>query len=408
MTRAKRTSPGRRGSLAAVCAAGIALAAVGLWPGQGGAPAKAQGSGAQGSQQGRPGAAAESCRPRPGQIGVSRVVEIDTTRGPRFGLQQYPEHDFLRDGEVVLTFDDGPQRRYTRMVLEALAAHCTQATFYMVGQMALGDPEVVREVGRAGHTVGVHTWSHKNLRGAGSPNATREIELGISAVQKALGQPVAPFFRFPYLADSQAMQSHLASRDFGIFSIDVDSRDFRTKDPRTMQRTVLDMLEKKRKGILLFHDIQFSTATGIRGLLDELAKRGFKVVHTVPKTPALSQPSYDAMAEAEHVRRHRVAAAQPMATRAVVWPMTPPGVPIEQYQPQSVTSATSTRAAIRPATARPFAPPPAAGPVPPQPVVPVAAPLPAPQPPAQAPPSERPALRGSAEDEDWRRRVFQQ
>ncbi len=397
MSTAKRTPPGRRRSLAAWCGAGIALAAVGLWPGQGAAPANAQGS-----------SAPEPCRARPGQLGVSRVLEIDTTRGPRFGLQQYPDHDFLRDGEVVLTFDDGPQRRYTRMVLEALAAHCTQATFYMVGQMAIGDPEAVREVGRAGHTVGIHTWSHKNLRAAGSPNATREIELGISAVQKALGQPVAPFFRFPYLADSQVMQNHLASRDFGIFSIDVDSRDFRTKDPRTMQRTVLEVLEKKRKGILLFHDIQVSTATGIRGLLDELAKRGFKVVHTVPKAPALSQPSYDEIAEAEHVRRHRLATAQPMATRAVVWPMTPPGVPIEHYQPQSVTSATSTRPPIRPAAVRPSAPPPAGGPVTPLPVAPVSAPPPTPQQPAPALPADRPTLRGTTEDEDWRRRVFQQ
>lgn len=345
------------------------------------------------------------CAPRPGMLGVSRVVEIDTTRGPRFGNQQYPDHDFLRENEVVLTFDDGPLRRHTRMVLEALAAHCTRATFYMVGQMALTDPEMVREVARAGHTIAIHTWSHKNLRAIGSAKAQQEIELGISAVQKALGQPVAPFFRFPYLADSQAMQAHLAQRDFGIFSIDVDSRDFRTQNPREMHRVVMSALAPKRKGILLFHDIQTSTALGIRAVLDDLARNGYRVVHTVPKGLAKTDPRADAIAEAEHARRNRIAATNPMAQRAVVWPMTPPGVPLEQYKPDQSPGA-APRAPGRPqqsTTAGAPIPPPRPAPV--AAPVPIAAPAAVPPPPTAEPPRSK--LRGATEDDDWRRSVFQ-
>ena len=69
-----------------------------------------------------PAAAADaSCSARPG-LGVGRVLEIDTSNGPRFGNQQYQDHDILRDHEVVLTFDDGPLRHNTRHVLEALEA----------------------------------------------------------------------------------------------------------------------------------------------------------------------------------------------------------------------------------------------------------------------------------------------
>ncbi len=351
------------------------------------------------------------CVPRPGMLGVARVVEIDTAKGPRFGLQQYPEHDFLREREVVLTFDDGPLRRHTLMVLNALAAHCTQATFFMVGQMALSDPEMVRQVARAGHTIAIHTWSHRNLRASGAAVAQREVELGISAVQRALGQPVAPFFRFPYLADSQAMLAHLSSRNIGVFSIDVDSRDFRTRNPKEMQRNVFSALGHKNKGILLFHDIQYSTAHGIRGVLDELASRGYRIVHVVPKRTATTVASYDAQAEAELARRNKVAAANPMNKRAVVFPMSPPGTPVESYVPSAAPPGASkavvrvpgrpTASGVQPAAATP---PAAAAPAPP--AAPAAASAAAPG--SQPVPQQRPPLRGTADDDDWRRSVFQQ
>src|SRR5207248_382381 len=60
----------------------------------------------------------------PDALGVSRVVEIDTTGGPSFGFEHFKSHDFLREGEVVLTFADGPWPKNTPAVLAALAAHC--------------------------------------------------------------------------------------------------------------------------------------------------------------------------------------------------------------------------------------------------------------------------------------------
>lgn len=170
-----------------------------------------------------------SCAERPDALGVSRVVEIDTTSPTRFGNMQYKDIDFLKPGEVVLTFDDGPLRRYTLEVLNALEAHCTKATFFMVGRMAVNDPAVVQEIDRRGHTVGTHTWSHRNLGSISQAAGEKEIELGISAISAALGKPVAPFFRFPYLSDPRRMMDYLHKREQNIFSIDVDSLDYRTK-----------------------------------------------------------------------------------------------------------------------------------------------------------------------------------
>jgi hypothetical protein len=67
---------------------------------------------------------------KPDALGVSRVVEVDTTGGPAFGFQHFKQLDFLADREVVLTFDDGPWPGRTQAVLKALADECTKAVFF--------------------------------------------------------------------------------------------------------------------------------------------------------------------------------------------------------------------------------------------------------------------------------------
>ncbi len=163
--------------------------------------------------------------------------------------------------------------------------------------MAIADPATLKEVAKRGHTIGSHTWSHKKFTMVSAASATYEFELGLSAVTKALGAPVAPFFRYPYLAHTKASHTHLAGRGIGTFGIDVDSRDFRTRSPGTVLRNVMSQLEHEKKGILLFHDIQPSTAGALASLLAELKARGYKVVHMVAKTPATTLPEFDAIAE---------------------------------------------------------------------------------------------------------------
>jgi peptidoglycan-N-acetylglucosamine deacetylase len=265
--------------------------------------------------------APEICTPGPNALGVSRTIEIDTSSGPRFGAPYKEREDILADGEVVLTFDDGPLRAYSRPVLEALQAHCTKATFFLVGRMAVTDPEMVREYARLGHTVGIHTWSHQNLHRLTPLRARTEIELGFSAVQQALGKPVAPFFRFPYLADTQSMTLHLQERHVAIFSIDVDSKDYRTRNPETVHRKVMADLARAKKGIILFHDIQPSTARALPGLLADLKAKGYRIVHLQPKTDATTMAEFDVKAQQELERRHATVTSQPLTRRAFTWPV---------------------------------------------------------------------------------------
>src|SRR4029077_20304119 len=79
-----------------------------------------------------------------------------------FGFEHFKQYDFLRDKEVVLTFDDGPWPQSTPAVLKALADECLKATFFEIGEHAMSHPEITKQVIEAGMTVGTHTWSHKD------------------------------------------------------------------------------------------------------------------------------------------------------------------------------------------------------------------------------------------------------
>ena len=262
-------------------------------------------------------------------LGVSRTIDVDATGGPHFGHQQYKDLNILQDGEVILTFDDGPLRVHTQAVVNALEQHCTKATFFMVGSQAAANPDMVRQIIRKGHTVGTHTWSHANLRKMTPMSARQEIELGFSAVTIAAGQPIAPFFRFPYLADTRAMLGYTGTRNIGIFSIEVDSLDYRNKhNPQAVHDQVMSQLAFQKKGIILFHDIQPSTADAVPMVLRSLKAKGYRVVHFHPTAAASTVAEFDVMAQ-RHFDRKRIAhAANPLANRAVTWPLPPkPGQP---------------------------------------------------------------------------------
>jgi peptidoglycan-N-acetylglucosamine deacetylase len=249
---------------------------------------------------GKAGFAASPRCANPDALGVSRTVAIDTAGGPGFGAEQFKAYDFLEPGEVVLTFDDGPWPGNTPAVLAALAAQCTKATFFPIGKHTSWHPEILKQVVAGDHTVGSHSWSHANLAKKSLPEAKDEIENGISAVAVAVGRPLAPFFRFPGLSQTPELTAYLAERNIGIFSTDIDSFDFKLKNPDKVIASVMTKLEKRGKGIILMHDFQHSTAVALPTLLLQLKAKGFKIVHLKAKNNVTTLPQYDAgMAKAQ-------------------------------------------------------------------------------------------------------------
>ncbi len=162
-------------------------------------------------------------------------LEIDTTGGPGFGFEHFKQLDFLRDHEVVLTFDDGPWPVNTPSVLKTLADECTTGIFFSIGKHATYYPEILKEVLAAGHTIGSHTWSHATLTNKKLTEDQRkeEIEKGLSAVKSGARRrfPARAVLPLPgVLQHPPEMVTYLGTRNIAMFSCDLDSFDFKARN----------------------------------------------------------------------------------------------------------------------------------------------------------------------------------
>jgi peptidoglycan/xylan/chitin deacetylase (PgdA/CDA1 family) len=208
---------------------------------------------------------------------------VDPANFARVGTMQYPATLPLRPKEVVLTFDDGPAPPMTNSVLNALRNECVRATFFLVGRNAKAHPAVARQIAEEGHTVANHTESHHLVTLAG-PHGIREFDTGFASIGAVLAPDYAPapFFRFPGLFNTYAVESHAKAKGVSVMSGDVLADDWIGIGPDHIIARGLARLQAKGSGILLLHDVQPALALAMPRLLRELKRLGYRVVHIVP------------------------------------------------------------------------------------------------------------------------------
>jgi len=232
------------------------------------------------------GAAAASLTglPLPAQaaLGTARVIGVSPTGGPRLGLKSYPGTLPLADGEVVLTFDDGPLPATTGPVLDTLAREGVRATFFLIGRNARANPQYVRRIAAAGHTLANHTMTHPwTLRQRSFATGLQDILDGQDAIVQAAGQRIAPFFRFPGFADTPELLAELSRRNIAVWGTDLWASDWNEMTPGAQLQLLYSRVVKARKGIVLLHDTRPQTAAMLPSFLSALKQGGFKVVHAV-------------------------------------------------------------------------------------------------------------------------------
>jgi peptidoglycan/xylan/chitin deacetylase (PgdA/CDA1 family) len=201
----------------------------------------------------------------------------------------------LPAGQIALTFDDGPHVTRTARVLQILADAGIKATFFEIGRNAAAHPEIARRVLAAGHTVGSHTFSHPNMSRLPEPHAEVEMESGDASVSAALGLKPGelPFFRFPYGAKTPLEQTFVQKHGNTTVFWNMDSQDWKIRDPHKLFLNVLAELDRAQHGIILFHDIHEQTVIVLPHLLAELRARQMKTVVFVaaPPKPGALPPS---------------------------------------------------------------------------------------------------------------------
>lgn len=190
--------------------------------------------------------------------------------------------------QIVLTFDDGPSGVYTPRILKALKDVNAKALFFALGKNANNNANLLRQIVAEGHGVGSHSWAHaclgdsrscENMRGApfSLKDSVSDIVSGHTAIFSILGQ-VEPFFRFPYGEGAPALRQYLAQNGVADFSWNIDSEDWRAVTPAELVHKTLEQIERQKKGIVLFHDIQRRTAEALPAFLEQVYLKGYEIV----------------------------------------------------------------------------------------------------------------------------------
>jgi len=216
--------------------------------------------------------AAPACTPD--ALGTARVLTLKREFAG-YGAVQHGTLP-LQKGEVVLTFDDGPVPETIDRVLQALAAQCVKATFFMTGANLAKYPELGRRVVHAGHTAALHSFAYQPLKSMPAAEQLADLEKGLQAFGNA---PAA--YRFPFLEETPPMLAVLKERKLTVASVDLGIDDWAPNDMRveTLVSRLVERLGRSRGGIVLMHDANGPTAEALPALLKAIRDHGYKVVH---------------------------------------------------------------------------------------------------------------------------------
>ncbi|MDE6108400.1 MAG: polysaccharide deacetylase family protein [Oscillospiraceae bacterium] len=188
-------------------------------------------------------------------------------------IQADGDIDTLPDVEeapmVALTFDDGPRRSTTGKLLEGLARRGVHATFFLVGEMAEGNDDLISDMAAQGHQIGVHTYEHVWLTDLSAADFQRQVSRTRELIRGMVGEG-SYFLRPPYGGVDTGVEKRSNSP---IILWSVDPEDWKDKD---VERIVNHILSNVRDGdIILLHDIYQSSVEAALRVVDELHERGF-------------------------------------------------------------------------------------------------------------------------------------
>ncbi len=204
---------------------------------------------------------------------------------------------------IALTFDDGPDPRWTPAIADVLKEHGVNATFFVVGSEAARHPEIVRRLVREGHQIGNHTFTHVGLTGGSEWQRKAQLSMTEAMFAGTTGR-YARYVRPPYsatpdavgAAEAKALARMIGNRYFLVLA-DLDSKDWQ----RPGVQEIVDRSTPRGDtgGVVLMHDgggNRAQTLAALRTLIPELKAKGFRFttvsrVARVPRAVATPQVS---------------------------------------------------------------------------------------------------------------------
>jgi len=188
---------------------------------------------------------------------------------------------------VAMTFDDGPSAANTPRLLDMLKQRNIKATFFLIGQNAAANPDIVRRILAEGHEIGNHTWTHPQLSKLGDDRVTAEITKTQEAIKEASGF-TPTLLRPPYGAITPRQREWIENQ-FGLSVIlwSVDPLDWKRPGPSVVTQRILS--QARPGAIILSHDIHKQTIDAMPATLDGLIAKGYKFA-TVSQLIAMNKP----------------------------------------------------------------------------------------------------------------------
>ena len=200
-------------------------------------------------------------------------------------VQRYGAHP----GWVALTFDDGPDGRWTPKILDILKAKHAPATFFVIGKNMSAFPGLVAREVREGHDVGNHTWTHPNISEISPAQTSVELSATQRLFETITGRSMR-LLRPPFFGDAEPSTPRevaplMAAQAQGYLTVGlrIDPDDWKKPDAKLIVSRTLDRLDDTvRQGqVVLLHDSggdRSRTVEALPVLIDELRAHGYRLV----------------------------------------------------------------------------------------------------------------------------------
>lgn len=203
--------------------------------------------------------------------------------------QRYPEIFFTQgptdQKQIALTFDDGPDPRFSNDVLDVLKQYNVPATFFVLGSKAVANPEIVKRMQNEGHVIGNHTYAHPNLvEEADLETLEREVTRTEDALNEIIGYRTK-LFRPPFGFLYNELVEKLGNMNYYVIAWSVDSLDWQEDPPEVITSKVVDNIHPG--AIILMHDgaessgDRTNTILSLQQIIPILQEQGYEFV-TVP------------------------------------------------------------------------------------------------------------------------------
>lgn len=173
---------------------------------------------------------------------------------------------------VAITFDDGPNATWTPKLLEGLKERGVKACFFVIGQKAEANPQLIRQMYEEGHVIGNHTYSHVQLTRLSKETVYEEITKTNQIIQEITGESPL-YIRPPFGSWDEEFESSLSMIPV---MWTVDTLDWKSKNTDSVVRRALK--GAKDNSIILLHDNYETSVEGALCIIDELQKEGFEFV----------------------------------------------------------------------------------------------------------------------------------